>query len=239
MNEQVIAVVTGASSGLGLETSRQLATQGIKVIITGRDTAKGNAVTNDLLQQGLDVIFHYLDVTDDDSIKKIASFLKNEFGYISILVNNAGVFLDSMDANAQGNPGAFKTELDTLRQTMETNVYGPVSLIQELVPLMKANGRIVNVSSGMGQLSDMNSGCPGYRLSKTALNAVTRIYADELKDTQIKINSVCPGWVRTNMGGPNAERSVKEGAETIVWLATLSDAGHSGGFFRDKQPIPW
>ena len=98
---------------------------------------------------------------------------------------------------------------------------------------------MVNLSSGMGQLSDMNGCCPGYRLSKTALNALTRILADELKETRIKVNSVCPGWVRTDMGGPNADRPVEKGAETIVWLATLTDDGPSGGFFRDKQPIPW
>lgn len=112
-------------------------------------------------------------------------------------------------------------------------------MCQALIPLMQGSGRVVNVSSGMGQLSEMNGGCPGYRFSKTALNALTRSLADELQHTRIKVNSVCPGWVRTDMGGAGATRSVEEGAETIVWLATLADDGPSGGFFRDKQPIPW
>ncbi len=122
---------------------------------------------------------------------------------------------------------------------METNAYGALRLCQALIPLMQGRGRVVNVSSGMGQLSEMNGCCPGYRFSKAALNALTRILADELKTTRIKVNSVCPGWVRTDMGGPDAERSVEEGADTIVWLATLPDDGPSGGFFRDRRPIPW
>jgi NAD(P)-dependent dehydrogenase (short-subunit alcohol dehydrogenase family) len=104
---------------------------------------------------------------------------------------------------------------------------------------MQGSGRVVNVSSGMGQLSEMNGGCPGYRLSKVALNAVTRIFADELQGTKIKVNSVCPGWVRTDMGGPNAQLSVEEGAKGIVWAATLPDDGPSGGFFRHGEPMPW
>jgi NAD(P)-dependent dehydrogenase (short-subunit alcohol dehydrogenase family) len=133
----------------------------------------------------------------------------------------------------------FDADVDLVRASMEANVYGPLRLCQKLVPLMRGKGRVVNLSSGMGQLAEMNGCCPGYRLSKTALNALTRILADELKDTRIKVNSVCPGWVRTDMGGPNADRHVEKGAETVVWLATLGDDGPSGGFFRDKQSIPW
>jgi NAD(P)-dependent dehydrogenase (short-subunit alcohol dehydrogenase family) len=110
---------------------------------------------------------------------------------------------------------------------------------QALVPLMQGSGRVVDVSSGMGQLAEMNGGYPGYRLSKAALNALTRILADELKGTGVKVNSVCPGWVRTDMGGADAPRTPEQGAETIVWLATLPDDGPTGGFFRDRQPIPW
>ena len=124
---------------------------------------------------------------------------------------------------------------------METNVFGPVQLCLALVPMMKVNnyGRLVNVSSGMGQLSDMNGGYPGYRISKTALNALTRILADELRDANILVNSVCPGWVKTDMGGPDAPRTPNQGANTIVWLATLPDGGPTGGFFRDRQQIDW
>ena len=126
-----------------------------------------------------------------------------------------------------------------VRRTFETNTLGPLMVSQALIPLMQGSGRVVNVSSGMGQLAEMNGGYPGYRLSKAALNALTRILADELKGTGVKVNSVCPGWVRTDMGGADAPRTPKQGAETIVWLATLPDDGPTGGFFRDKQPIPW
>jgi NAD(P)-dependent dehydrogenase (short-subunit alcohol dehydrogenase family) len=122
---------------------------------------------------------------------------------------------------------------------METNTLGVVQVCQTLIPLMDGRGRVVNVSSGMGQLSEMNGCCPGYRLSKTALNAVTRILADELRETGLKVNSVCPGWVRTEMGGPEATLSVEEGARGIVWAATLPDDGPSGGFFRRGEPIAW
>ena len=126
-----------------------------------------------------------------------------------------------------------------MRRTFETNTLGPLMVSQALIPLMQGSGRVVNVSSGMGQLAEMNGGYPGYRLSKAALNALTRILADELEDTSVKVNSVCPGWVKTDMGGPDAPRTPEQGVQTIVWLATLPDDGPTGGFFRDKQPIPW
>ncbi len=235
MNQHTrIAVVTGANRGLGMESCRQLARHRIKVILTARDANKGKKAAEALRKEHLDVMFHPLDVTDSSSIEQFAHMLEKDYGGVDILVNNAGIFIDPKDESS-----VFKADIDTLRTTMETNVYGPIRLCQQLILLMKGNGRVVNVSSGMGQLSDMNGGYPGYRLSKTSLNALTRILADELKDTQIKVNSLCPGWVRTDMGGPNADRSVEQGVETIVWLATLPDDGPSGGFFRDKQPIPW
>ena len=131
--------------------------------------------------------------------------------------------------------------LETLSWTIETNLYGTLRVTQTVLPLMRKHGygRIVNMSSGLGQLCDMHAGTPAYRISKTALNAVTRILADELQGTNIKVNSMCPGWVRTDLGGPNATRSVEEGAATAVWLATLPDDGPSGGFFRDREAIPW
>jgi NAD(P)-dependent dehydrogenase (short-subunit alcohol dehydrogenase family) len=237
--DRKIAVVTGANRGLGLETCRQLARMGLTVILTSRDRAKGEAAAEQLRADGLDVTFHPLDVTDAQSIERLGEFIVKEFGRIDVLVNNAGVFLDPIGGADPSESSAFRADIDTLRATMETNLYGPLRLCQVLIPLMQGSGRVVNVSSGMGQLSEMNGGCPGYRFSKTALNALTRILADELQQTRIKVNSVCPGWVRTNLGGPNATRSVEEGAVTIVWLATLGDDGPSGGFFRDKEPIPW
>lgn len=237
---QKIAIVTGANRGLGLETCRQLANQGVKVILTSRSTDAGNAAVQSLQAQGLEVIFHPLDVTVEASVRKLADWVTEQFKRLDILVNNAGIFLDTSGANGT-EASVFNTDISLIRNTQETNTFGALRVMQALIPLMqkRKRGNVVNVSSGMGQLSDMNGHYPGYRISKTALNALTRIFADELKDTQIKVNSVCPGWVRTEMGGPNAERSIEKGAETIVWLATLPDDGPNGGFFRDNAPIPW
>lgn len=238
-NTHQVAVVTGANRGLGLETCRQLAQRGIQVVLTSRSVDKGGAAVEQLRNAGLDVRFHSLDVTDEASLKALAEFLQHEYGRLDILVNCAGIFSDPYDPADPGPASIFNADIATIRRSLETNTYGALRVAQLLIPLMKGQGNVVNVSSGMGQLSDMNGCCPGYRLSKTALNAVTRIFADELKDTKIKINAVCPGWVRTGMGGANAERSVAEGAEGIVWAACLPEDGPTGGFFRDGQPIPW
>jgi NAD(P)-dependent dehydrogenase (short-subunit alcohol dehydrogenase family) len=153
-----------------------------------------------------------------------------------VLVNNAGVFLDPY--HPPGN-SVLDAHLDTVQRSLDTNLLGAVRACQALIRSMYGEGRVVNVSSGMGQLPEMNGCCPGYRFSKVGLNALTRILADELQDTWIKINSVCPGWVRTDMGGPNATLSVEQGVDTIVWLATLPDNGPSGGLFRERRSIPW
>lgn len=234
-----VAVVTGANRGLGLETCRQLAKRGYSVVLTSRDPDKGKAAVEHLRQEGLQIDYHVLDVTSAASLAQLERDIEHDYGRLDVLVNNAGVFLDSIGSDDPAQDSVFDADLDAIRESMETNVYGPLRLCQALIPLMHGRGRVVNLSSGMGQLSDMNGCCPGYRLSKTALNALTRIFADELKSTQIKVNSVCPGWVRTDMGGPGATLSVEQGVETIVWLATLPDDGPSGGFFRNKQSIPW
>ncbi|MBD2099199.1 SDR family oxidoreductase [Trichocoleus sp. FACHB-591] len=234
-SDRKIAVVTGANRGLGLETSRQLAKQGVYIILTSRDQAKGQAVVQQLQSEGLEVGYHPLDVTDAASVQQLAQFVRDQFGHLEILVNNAGIGLDF------DNGSLFNLQIETLAQTLQTNLYGPILLSQALIPLMQIRGygRVVNVSSGAGQLSEMNSGYPSYRMSKTALNALTRILANELQGSNILVNSVCPGWVRTDMGGPDAPRTPEQGADTIAWLATLPDGGPTGGFFRDRQPIPW
>lgn len=234
-----IAVVTGANRGLGLETCRQLARRGISVILTSRARDRGEAAAAQLRSEGLEVRFQVLDVTDAAAVRALSTYLQSEFGRLDILVNNAGIFTDPYDPADPGPASVFNADLDTIRRALETNTFGALRLAQALIPLMNGRGNVVNVSSGMGQLSDMNGCCPGYRLSKTALNAVTRILADELRDTAIKVNSVCPGWVKTDMGGAGAERSVQEGAAGIVWAACLPVDGPSGGFFRDGKPIPW
>jgi NAD(P)-dependent dehydrogenase (short-subunit alcohol dehydrogenase family) len=237
MTASPVAVITGAYRGLGLETARQLAAQGHRVILTARREAEGRAAAERLAAAGQDVRFAQLDVTAAESIRALRDMLKRDYGRIDVLVNNAGIFPDP----SPGSPAAsiFEAELDTIRSAFETNTLAALRLCQQLIPLMEGRGCVVNVSSGMGQLSEMNGCCPAYRLSKTALNAVTRIFADELQGTDIRINSVCPGWVRTDMGGPDATLPVEEGAHGIVWAATLPADGPTGGFFRHGERIPW
>ncbi len=233
-----VALVSGANRGIGLEIVRQLARSGLTAVIGTRNAEKGLAAADTLKSEGLEVTVVELDVDDEKSAARAIAEMKRLFGRCDVLVNNAAILIDG--------PGGFDASLfelasDVARRTFETNVLGPLHLIKAAVPLMRElrYGRIVNISSGAGQLSDMRSGFPAYRMSKAALNALTRITAAELRDVNIKVNAVCPGWVRTEMGGPNADRSVEQGAETPVWLATLPDNGPSGGFFRDKKPIPW
>jgi len=231
-----VAIVTGANRGIGLEAVKQLAELGLTVILTARDSKKGKTAAESLTKKNLDVHFHELDVTDSKSITNLIKYVEKEFGRLDILVNNAGIFPDKTWTTSFLN-----TPIDTIREGMETNVYGPYQLSQLAAPLMMKNkyGRIVNLSSGMGQLEDMEGGSIAYRMSKTALNAMTRVMSKDLGKGPILINSMCPGWVRTDMGGANAERTVEKGAETITWLATLPDNGPTGGFFRDKKPIEW
>ena len=232
-----IAVVTGANRGIGFETCRQLGRKGYRVILTARKSDPGEKAAGVLRSEGVDVDFRRLDVTDAASIATCAAAIGDDYGRLDALVNNAGIMLDSSKRGAS----IFEADPALIRETFETNTLGPMQVTNAMLPLMRRNayGRIVNVSSGMGQLSEMDGQYPGYRISKTALNAITVILARELEDTNIKVNSMCPGWVRTDMGGSNAPRSPEEGADTIVWLATLPDDGPSGQFFRDRQSIDW
>jgi NAD(P)-dependent dehydrogenase (short-subunit alcohol dehydrogenase family) len=229
-----IAVVTGANRGIGFEVCRQLAQKGVRVILTSRDEDKGRAAVDRLEAEGLEADYHPLDVTDPDSIQRLRDYVEQEYGRLDILINNAAVYLDDRHS-------LLAVDYDLLQLTMATNAYGPLLLTQAFVPLMRKNGygRIVNVSSGIGELSDLGSSWPAYRLSKILLNIQTRIIAGELHSSNILINAMCPGWVRSEMGGPGAPRSVAEGADTIVWLALLPDDGPQGGYFRDRRPIDW
>jgi NAD(P)-dependent dehydrogenase (short-subunit alcohol dehydrogenase family) len=236
---QRVALVTGANRGLGFETSRQLARSGLQVILTSRDEAKGHEAARTLANEQLDVRFHALDVTSERSIAVLARFAEREVGRIDVLVNNAGVMLEG--ESSRPSPAVLPTDLETFERTYAANLFGPVRLCHAFVPGMRERGfgRVVNVSSGLGQLADMRGGWPAYRSSKAALNALTRVLAAELAGTNVLVNSVDPGWVRTDMGGSEADRSPLEGSDTIVWAATLPDGGPSGRFFRDRQPIPW
>jgi NAD(P)-dependent dehydrogenase (short-subunit alcohol dehydrogenase family) len=226
------ALISGGNRGIGREVARQLAELGYRVVIGSRDLGKGDEAAQEL---GENVSAVQLDVTDEDSIARAVASIADDPGRLDVLVNNAGI------AGGGWSTNAVDADLDEVRMTLETNLFGAWRLTEEGLPLMRENGygRIVNISSGMGQLSDMGGHSPAYRVSKTGLNVLTRMLTAELGDENILVNSVCPGWVRTDMGTQAARKSVEEGAETPVWLATLPDDGPRGGFFRDREPIPW
>ncbi len=235
--EKRIALVTGGNRGIGFETCRQLGRKGLRVILAARNAAAGERAAGILKSESLEVEFRLLDVSKVETIDACAESIDRDLGRLDVLVNNAGIMRDSSKRGAS----IFQADRELVRDTFDVNTLGPLMVANALVPLMRRHdyGRIVNVSSGMGQLSEMDGGYPGYRISKTALNAVTVILARELEGTNIKVNSVCPGWVRTDMGGDKAPRSPEQGADTIVWLATLPEGGPSGGFFRDRKRINW
>ncbi|MGH7503096.1 MAG: SDR family oxidoreductase [Longimicrobiales bacterium] len=229
-----IAVVTGGNRGIGLEVCRQLAEIGMRVLLGARDGAAGEAVSESLRGRGLDVRAVALDVDDPASISEVRRHVIREHGRLDVLVNNAAIYLDE-------DVSMFDIGEEVLERTLRTNLWGPFRTCRAFVPLMVSRryGRVVNVSSGAGSLSEMTGTTAAYRISKTALNALTRIVAAETHTVNVKVNAVCPGWVRTAMGGPLADRSPVHAAETIVRLATLSRRGPTGGFFRDRNAIAW
>lgn len=239
MTEKRIAVVTGANRGLGLETARQLARHSFHVILTARNAQAGAAALRGLQAEKLSAELRKLDVNSTDDSQALARYIKETHGHVDVLVNNAGILPESSRETAAKSADPLRVSPVTVMEVFNTNTLGAVRMIQALAPLMPAGGRIINVSSGMGALSDMGGGHLGYRLSKAALNAVTRVFATELAARGILVNSVCPGWVRTAMGGASAIRSVEKGAETSVWLASAPEAAESGFFWRDKKKIPW
>ncbi len=242
MTEKRIALITGANRGIGRKICRQLAQQNVHVILTSRDEAKGAAARDALAAAGLDVVFCQLDVTNAASVAHLAEWVEEAYGRLHILINNTGIYIDDQHS-------LLTVDIDLMRRTMEVNAFGPLMLNQALVPLLKLggngcteqsrSGRIVNVSSGISELGNLGPNHPAYRTSKIVLNIHTRILAGELRGAGILVNAMCPGWVRTDMGGPGAPVSVEDGADTAVWLATLSDGGPTGKFFRNRQEIPW
>ena len=231
MDNGRVALVSGGNRGIGLEVCRQLSEQGVTVVIGSRDEERGRAAAEGL--EG-NVLPHQLDVSDAGSVDRMGAFLEDRFGRLDVLVNNAAI------SNDDGQNGV-DADLDRVKEALEANLFGAWRLCEMAVPLMRRSGygRIVNVSTGLAALEDMGGGSPGYRVSKTALNALTRILASELRGSGILVNAVNPGWVQTDMGGSGATRSVEEGAESLVWAATLPNNGPTGGFFQDGRPIPW
>lgn len=235
MTTEKIALVTGGNKGIGLEISRQLGQAGFRVFLTARDRQRGEEASKKLQQDGLNVEFLQLDVADETSIEQLTKELASRIDHLDVLVNNAGILLDAP------SDSIVQVESAVILQTIETNTLGPLRLIQKLVPLLTKSkaGKVINVSSGGGQLTDMGDWAPAYSLSKTALNSVTAMMAAALKDKNITVNSICPGWVRTDMGGSTAPRSVEQGADTVTWLATEAPSDLTGTFLRDRKVIPW
>jgi NAD(P)-dependent dehydrogenase (short-subunit alcohol dehydrogenase family) len=227
-----IAVVTGANRGMGWGTSLALAKKGFEVALLGRDEEKISNRARQLEDEGGRAAAVALDLAESASIQRAAKLLRERYpSGIDLLVNNAGVFLESADK---------PYDPAIVAKTMQINALGPLEFSLALgESLRQRRGVVVNVSSGMGGLTEMNGGYPGYRLSKTALNAATRYLSQEWKSAGVRVNSVCPGWVRTDMGGAGAERSIEEGVASILWAALLPEDGPTGGFFRDGQPLAW
>jgi NAD(P)-dependent dehydrogenase (short-subunit alcohol dehydrogenase family) len=229
-----VALVTGANRGIGLEVCRQLAAHGMRVILTGRDRRNAHAAAAELQRDKLDVAAAELDVASASSIRACERDVTKRFGGVDVLVNNAAVLVSE-------KVDLLRTPIEDFRATFETNLLGVLAVCQAFAPGMitRRYGRIVNVSSGAGQLSSMTTYAPAYSISKTALNALTVQLAAATKGRGVLVNCADPGWVRTRMGGRSAPRSVEQGADTIVWLATLPANGPTGRFFSDRREIAW
>jgi NAD(P)-dependent dehydrogenase (short-subunit alcohol dehydrogenase family) len=229
-----VALVTGANRGIGLEVCRQLAKRDLRVVLTGRNASHAESAAAELHEQGLDVVAAVMDITDVSSVRACVRDVASRVGEVDVLVNNAAVLIAE-------HGELLDTSIDVFRETFATNVWGALMVCQALVPSMIARryGRIVNVSSAAGQLSSMSTYAPAYSISKVALNALTVQLAAAVRGTGVLVNCVNPGWVRTRMGGSGAPRSAEQGAETIVWAATLPSNGPTGSFFSDRRPIDW
>jgi NAD(P)-dependent dehydrogenase (short-subunit alcohol dehydrogenase family) len=224
------ALVTGGNRGIGFEACRQLARRSIRVVLAARDPARGEEAAGKLCEEGLDVRFEQIDVAESDSVHSCARRLEEAGIAVDILVNNAGVYPTA---------GMFSVDEDVFEQALEVNTKGPFRTCRAFVPAMtqRGYGRVVNVSSGGGSFGE-GLGPAAYAVSKAALNALTVKVSQAIRG-DVKANAMCPGWVRTDMGGSGAPRSTEQAVDTLLWLATLPADAPSGGFFRDRRPIPW
>ncbi len=229
-----VALVTGANRGIGREIVHQLAARDIHVIVAARDADQAHQTATELTRGGFAASPAHLDVAVPGAAVDAVERVIAEYGRIDILVNNAGI--------SDGNQRPATADLAVASRVWQVNVLGSWQCANAVIPAMRdaGYGRVVNMSSTLGSLFHMDRGTePAYRVSKAALNALTRVLAADLAGTGILVNSASPGWVRTDLGGPNAPRTVQQGAETAVWLATLPDNGPTGGFFYDHEPLEW
>jgi NAD(P)-dependent dehydrogenase (short-subunit alcohol dehydrogenase family) len=229
-----IVLITGANRGIGLETAKQLACRGFHLVIAARDERSGRQAAEAIMAEGGKATFLALDVSSSASIRNAAVQFAGIAPHLDVLINNAGIYPD------QGLT-ILTLPRDRLDQTLQTNTFGALEVTQAFLPYLRkaAAARVINVSSGYGQLEGLSPNVASYCLSKLALNGLTIMLAKALHADHIAVNSMCPGWVRTDMGGPNATRSVEEGADTAVWLADEAQHGLTGKFFRSRQEIPW
>jgi NAD(P)-dependent dehydrogenase (short-subunit alcohol dehydrogenase family) len=234
MKNRSLALITGANRGLGLETARQLSEKEFIVFLSARSREAGEAAVKELQSNGAEVRFVELEVTEIASIRSAAQAVAAHVDHLDVLVNNAAILEGE-------NASVLHVTAESLQRTLAVNTVGPLLVAQAFVPLLSRSkrARIINVSSGAGSLHDMETYAPAYSISKAALNAVTRQLAAALRSKHIAVNSVCPGWVRTDMGGSSAPLAVAEGADTIVWLATEAPQSLTGQFLQDRQVIPW
>ena len=227
------ALVTGANKGIGCEVARQLAEKGFHVFVGARDRDAGRKAADQIVRKVGKATFLEIDVADNASVTAAAREFAKAADHLDVLVNNAGIIVD-------GDNAILEVSDELLRKTLETNALGALRVTRAFVPLLRKSKapRVINVSSGGGQLTGGADGwSPAYCISKTALNGVTSQLANALP--KFAVNSVCPGWVRTDMGGQGASRSVEEGADTIVWLAGDAQRKLTGKFLRDRKEIPW
>jgi NAD(P)-dependent dehydrogenase (short-subunit alcohol dehydrogenase family) len=232
MHDERIVVVTGANRGIGREVAAQLFGHHWTVVIGSRDLERGQAAVREIGADTAQAMAVQLDVADAASVSAAGEWVANRFGRIDALVNNAAIMYDTWAR-------AVTADLDDVHAAAETNLFGAWRTTQQFLPLLRRSrhGRIVNVSSEGGSISEMTGGTPAYSVTKAALNALTRLLADELRRDHILVNAVCPGWTNTDMGGGG--RPVADGAASVTWAVLLPDDGPTGGFFRDGQPLPW
>lgn len=229
-----VALVTGGNKGIGFELCKQLGMKGYQVLLGCRDPEKGRLAVSNLNGLGLEATPVELDLHNLDTVQLAVRITEETYGHLNVLINNAGVFRD-------GQSKLIELPSGVLEGTMNTNFFAPYHMIRAFLPLMEKNdyGRVINVSSGFGQMRELgHPGYGSYKISKLALNGLTQVLASEVTGN-IKINAVCPGWVRTDMGGPNAPRSVEQAAKSILWLTDLKEDGPNGKFFRDGEEISW